>query len=93
MRNYGISPGGLAGTASQVEREAGTSLAAAAKREQEREIANAQIRSQNKAGQQQLGAGIGAAAGMMAGAKMGASLGPYGALFGAVAGGVIGGLF
>jgi uncharacterized protein YcfJ len=93
MRNYGIATGGLAGVASQVEREVGGTLSAAAKTEKERELANARIRQQNKAEATQLGSTVGAAAGMYAGAKMGAGMGPWGALFGAVAGGVIGGLF
>ena len=83
---YGLGAAGLTGFGLDQKQDAMETLGKVADQEQERNIANKQIKAQTKAGNVQLGAMGGAMAGFAVG-------GPIGGMIGGVLGAVGGGLF
>ena len=77
--------GGLAGAGLSQEQEAAQLLGTAATQETQRNVANAEMKAQAKAGGMQLGSTLGA--------TVGSAFGPVGTLVGGVLGGLAGSLF
>lgn len=92
-QQYGLGAAGLTGFGLDQRNDAMAALGKVADQEQERNMANKQIKAQTKAGNVQLGSTLGALGGFAAGAQMGSVGGPIGALVGGVLGSVAGGLF